>query len=472
MVCVAAIDQGTTSTRILTVDGDSLSIKGGTRHAQHYPQPGWVEHDALELLANVRSCIGLAGPEVQAIGLANQGESCLAWDRETLEPLSAVIVWQDNRTTPEIAELRSAGAEELTRERAGLPVDPYFSAAKFRWMLDNIEAVGAAHRNGRLCLGTTDAFFLHNLTGRFATDVTTASRTSLMNIRSCAWDEQLCALFRVPMDCLPGIERTVSDFGSVGSLPVTASVVDQQAALYGHGCRRAGDSKITFGTGAFALTVTGSEIVPPEQAAGLLPTVAWDIGDGPVYALDGGVYDAGSSVEWALKAGLADNMDDFGAFDQPAAIDRGLVFIPAFSGLACPYWDRTASPVMLGLTPEMSRSDMRQALLEGIALLTANVLAAMSGSVPLAPAISIDGGLSRSPYFAQFLADSLGREVRTSSFDEMTAFGTASLAAKGLGAELELAPGAETVRTFKPRPTSPERATLFARAVERARGWR
>ena len=451
---VAAIDQGTTSTRLLVVEDGVAEIRYAVRHRQEHPRPGWVEHDPLELLANVRACAEAAGPTV-AMGLDNQGESCLAWNGATGEPLSPVIVWQDNRTGEAVQRLRASGAEGVTLERAGLPFDPYFSASKLAWLLGEV-----GHRPS-LRLGTTDAWFLDRLTGRFATDVTTASRTSLMNLATCSWDEELCRLFGVPMECLPEIRPSVGEFGAIFGVPVTAAVVDQQAALYGHGCRAVGDAKVTFGTGAFALALTGDEIVRvPER--GLLPTVAWRIGEETVHAVDGGVYDAGAAVEWAGRLGLYADLAELDAFSEPPAIERGLVFVPALSGLACPHWDRSAGALWLGMTAGTSRRDLCQSLLEGIALRTAEVVAAMAEHVPLAERLSIDGGLARSRYFAQFLADATGCTILRHGFDELTAFGCAALAARGLDETLTMPAAGSTV--FEPySPNSMALARLLCR---------
>lgn len=460
---VLALDQGTTSTRGLVVDENGAShIVNPVRHAQHFPAADRVEHDPTELLNNLRATIAAAGP-VDAIALSNQGESCLAWDAETGAPLSAVIVWQDRRTEAQLALM--AEAEDLVRTRAGLPLDPYFSASKLGWLVQNVPEVQAAGKAGRLCLGTTDAFFLWHLTGKARTDVTTASRTSLMNLATGEWDTDLCALFGVPRDGLPKICATVADFGRVDGVPVTAAVVDQQAALYGHGCRAPGDAKITFGTGAFALTVTGDR--PPQGGGdGLLPTVAWKIGDRTTFALDGGVHAAGAAVEWALRIGLLTTPDELNTFDAPAAIDRGLAFVPALSGLAAPHWDGSAAGLFIGMTGATTRADMAQALIEGIALRAAEVIENMG---PVGR-ISVDGGLSRSGYLCQFLADVTGARILRPGTEELTAYGAAQLAALGLGRTLPLPPPRDEVV-----PGTCDRAgrrARFADAVERSRGWR
>ena len=468
---VAAIDQGTTSTRLLIAEPDGrVEIRHAVRHRQIHPAPGLVEHDPNELLANLRACIDAAGP-CDAIGIANQGESCLAWDARTGAPLSPVIVWQDGRTADMLAGLEADGAAALTLARAGLPLDAYFSASKLAWILARTPAARAAWAAGRLRLGTTDAFFLDRLAGTFATDPATASRTSLMNLETLAWDPDLCRLFGVPLECLPEIRPTIGDFGAINGTPVTASVVDQQAALYGHGRRRPGEAKITFGTGAFALVVTGSRIVrAPER--GLLPTVACSMSETTLYAVEGGVYDAGAAVEWAQRTGLVADLSELDSFAAPPAIDRGLTFVPALSGLACPHWDRTAGALFIGMTAATTREDLCRALLEGIALRTAEVIAAMAEEVPIAETLSIDGGLSRSRTFTRFLADCLGRRLAVAAFDELTAFGTAALAALALGIELALPPEPPpTLIAPQPAPRE-ERRARFAEAVARARGWR
>jgi glycerol kinase len=467
MTRIGAIDQGTTSTRILVEDGDTLTIAASHKHTTRYPHPGWVEQDPLELLTNIRACIAAAGP-LDALGLANQGESCLAWDALTGEPLTPVIVWQDNRTAADLAALDPATAARITA-LSGLPTDAYFSASKLGWIMRNVPAAREAHAKGRLRLGTTDAYFLDRLASRFATDRATASRTSLMNMATGEWDAELCAIFGVPIECLPPILPNIADFGAVDGVPVRASIVDQQAALYGHGCRHPGDAKITFGTGAFAIGISNGK-VPPDRAGGLLPTIAWDLGTGPVYALDGGVYDVGSAIDWAIRAGLATSVADFQQFDAPPAIERGLVFVPAFSGLAAPDWDRTAAPLIIGLTTDMTSRDICQAMLEGIALSTAAVFDAMRIAIPLGATISIDGGVSQSPYFAQFLADCLGVRVVARAFADRTALGAAQLVATALGAPPPIAATHED-RTYDPKPR-PGLTARFARARALARGWR
>lgn len=461
---VAAIDQGTTSTRCLVVENDGRArIVASLSHTQNYPAPAWVEHDPEELLRNIRAVLSAAGP-VDAIAIANQGESCLAWDAVTGEALSPVIVWQDARTADTLAALGSA-AEQRSRLLCGLPLDPYFSASKFAWLLRHVSAVSAAYAAGRLRLGTTDAFFLDRLCGRFLTDIATASRTGLLELATGEWSEELCKLHGVPRECLPEIVPVDAGFGAIGGAPVKVSIVDQQAALYGHGCRRVGDCKITFGTGAFLLAVTGEE---RPVASGLLPTVAWRRqGQETVFAVEGGVYDAGAALEWVKRLGLYEETAELDGFDGLSALNRGLVFVPALSGLAAPYWDRQAAPLFIGMDAATDRRDMVRAALEGIAMLTVGLLEAAVGAVGPIHQIYIDGGLSQSAYFARFLAAASGRAVRVPPLHEMTSIGLAELC----GAHVE--PARAGARRFDPDGSvSVDDHRRFAAAVERCRGWR
>jgi glycerol kinase len=454
-----AVDQGTTSTRAVLVGEDgSARVIFSRDHAQSYPAPGQVEHDATELLAHVRTAFeaGAAAGAVAA-GLANQGETCLGWDAQTGVPVGPAIVWQDDRTAAALARL-GPEAEALVRARAGLPLDPYFSASK----LALIAAIPEADRlrdAGRLRLGTTDAYFRDRLAGRFETDPTTASRTSLMRLDRLDWDPELCALFGVPIECLPAIRPSTGDLGQVGGLRLAASVVDQQAALFGHGCRRAGDAKITFGTGAFALALTDRL---PADTGGVLPTVAWaEAGQAPVYALDGGVYAASAAVNWARGLGLFRDYAGIDGFDGPPAIARGLAFVPALAGLAAPHWDRRARGAWMGMELASGPADLMRALLEGVAFRTAEVLAEMTKAQPLGTRISVDGGMSANGYFLQFLADALGREVAVAGTPELTAVGVAALAAQGIGERIVTPPHA---RVIAPRPLAPEWTEAFAAA--------
>lgn len=463
---ILSIDQGTTSTRafVLAPSG-RMTLTASLSHAQHYPNPGWVEQDAAELLRNLVTCLAAAesDADIGAVGIDNQGESCLAWDAVTGAAISPVIVWQDDRTEPDCAALRSNGADVLLRARAGLPLDPYFSATKLAWILRNIPEAETLLRQGRLRLGTTDAFFRDRLTGRFETDVTTASRTALMNLTTCQWDADLCQLFGVPMETLPAITPSTGDLGQITiggrKVPLTASLVDQQAALYGHGCREPGDAKITFGTGAFALALTGAQPMLTGTAA--LPTIAWQkAGQAPVYALDGGVYTAAAAVNWAGSLGLFDDLASLSAFDHPSAAVRGLVFVPALAGLACPHWNRAARGAWLGLSQDTTRADMVQAVMEGIAFRMAEVIDTLNRAVPLSQVISIDGGMAGNPWFGQMLADVLGRRLALADTVELTALGTALLAAEAAGQAIGPPPPPQIL---SPRANPADAALAFQR---------
>lgn len=469
---VGAIDQGTSSTRILIVSNDEKAkIVHSVEHKQFYPQTGWVEHDPEELISNILTCLNVAGA-IDTIGIANQGESCLAWDRKSKRALSPVIVWQDNRTIEFTEKLKKQGLEEETLSRAGLPLDPYFSASKLAWILENNLKAQEAFKRGDLRMGTTDAFFLDRLCDNFVTDVTTASRTSLMNLKSLEWDERLCEIFGVPIEVLPKIVATTGNFGAIktehGSIEINASIVDQQAALYGFGCRQAGDTKITFGTGAFALMVSGENIYKlPEK--GLLPTVAWQkSGEKAVYALDGGVYSASAALNWAKSLGLFSSFSQIDNFSGVAAIDRGLVFVPALSGLACPHWDRNARGTWLGLSLDDGPEQLVRAILEGVALRAGEVINIMNEYVSINGAILIDGGMSKNLYFMQFLADVLEREIRPAKLNEITSYGVALLLAEYRG--IKIADNLQFGSVF-PKHKKLKAVELFKQAVSISLNW-
>ena len=469
---VVAVDQGTTGTKSYVYDdAGGFAAVAGFEHAQIYPQQGFVEHDPEELLRHVSEAIAAAG-KVDAIGIDNQGETVVAWDSATGRPIHNAIVWQDDRTKDVTERLKAGGAEELTQAIAGLPLDPYFSAAKLRWFIDHVPEAKSLLKEKRLRLGTSEAFFLARLTGHFATDVTTASRTSLMSLDSFQWDDRLCKLFGVPMECLPEIRPSTGPFGEHKGIPVTASLVDQQAALFGHGCSDVGDIKITFGTGAFALAIAGAERVNGSRF-GIVPTVAWQqLKERPYFALEGGVYNAASAVNWARQLGLFTDYAEIGSFAKEAAILRDLAFVPALSGLACPHWDRSASGLWIGMGLDTTRADMMQSLIEGVALRAAEVVAAMAELLPLGASISVDGGMAQNPYLQQFLADVTGRRIVVPSSTDLTALGTARMAMRGLGVATlpALPPPASSVKPVG--SFGPEARSRFATAITRAQGWK
>jgi glycerol kinase len=462
---IAAIDQGTTSTRVLVMEADGpLRPVLSLPHAQTYPAPGHVEQDAMELLANIRRCIDSAG--AGAIALANQGESCLAWDARDGRPISPVISWQDDRTAPVTATLAAEGAGPMVMARAGLPLDPYFSASKLGWLARQPRALDLA-RTGHLRLGTTDAFFRDRLTGRFETDIATASRTSLMTLDTGTWDADLCALFGVPMGALPKIGPTSGDLGRIGTARLAASIVDQQAALYGHGCRTPGAAKVTFGTGAFVQCLTGGLVRPDKP--GPLPTVAWAPAGQPVtYALDGGVYAAASALNWARDLGLFRDFAEIDRFDTPAAIDRGIAFVPALAGLGCPHWNRAARGAWLGLSLADGPRDMVQAVLEGVALRTVEVLDAMNALVPFRGPVSVDGGLAQNACFTGFLSQVAGHDLFLPDTTEQTATGLARMGVEALGLDW---PDPRPGRTLPASPPLRDRTARFTAARAAVEGY-
>jgi glycerol kinase len=478
---IVAIDQGTTSTKGVVVDenGHGQPLRG-LRHAQFMPEPGWIEQDPRELLDNVRSLIELgAGSGAKGIALANQGETVVAWDRRTGAPLANAIVWQDQRTKAATDALIRDDRSDAVRARSGLPLDPYFSATKLRWLLDNVDGAGALARQGHLGIGTSDSYFIERLTGRYATDVTTASRTSLMNLDTCEWDHELCEIFDVPIELLPEIVADGEPIGTLatpsGSMSLLTSVVDQVAALYGHGCRAPGEGKISIGTGAFALVVTGFER-PVGLRDSIIPTTAWTCRQGRVYAADGGIYTAAAAVEWLMRIGMLGSLDEVEVLSAPSAAERQVFFVPALAGLACPHWDRTAAGLFIGMDISTGREDMIKAVLEGVAFRIAEVIDALDFAA--APAsISVDGGLSRSAYFTRFLANVSGRAIVGRGDAEVTALGAAALA-QTVAERRDAAsfhPTTQPPTAIEPAMGAQQAAELrarFATARERASGWR
>jgi glycerol kinase len=472
---ILAIDQGTTSTKAFILgDEGEFRLVGRLHHQQFHPAPGQVEHDAEELASNIESLIDKAlqeEPEIAGVALANQGETVVAWDRRNKKPLYRAIVWQDQRTQSTLDEL-PPDARDYIRARAGLPADAYFSASKLSWLLRNVPQVAEAVRGGYLGLTTSDGFFIDRLTNEYVTDVTTASRTSLMDLHTRVWDPGLCRIFGVPLDLLPSIRPSTGRLGMISrlgkSIPLVATLVDQQAALFGHGCRVRGDAKVTFGTGAFALTITGAS--PIVNWKGMVPTVAWEhSGEEPLYALDAGDYTAAASVDWTIGLGLARNLADFDLPQEPSALERGLVFVPALAGLAAPHWDRAAAGMWIGLRQDTTAADMRRAVLEGIALRSAELIEGLPalGKRP----ISADGGLAGNRGFVQFFADALGSPVQLNLTHELTSLGAAEMGFVGLGSM----PPRRTVdgdRLICPSPASDRIRSLrstFSKAVQMSR---
>jgi glycerol kinase len=459
---ILGIDQGTTGTRAVVVDaGGEVRAMAYRTHRQIHPHPGWVEHDPEEIWRNtldvVEAAVREVKADVRAIGIANQGETCLAWEAATGRPVSNAIVWQDARTLEFVERLKAEGAEAWVHRASGLVLDPYFSASKMRWLLDH-----AGRPVRELRVGTLDAWLIERLTGggSFVTDTTTASRTQLMGIETLEWDPRLLELFGVPREVLPEIRPTIGCFGEARVLgwkaPITASAVDQQAALFGQRCFLAGQAKNTYGTGCFLLMNIGPQ--PAWSRHGLLTTVALTGPQGTSFALDGGVYTVGTAVEWLRDGlGLIEDSAQSEALARSVEDSAGVVFIPALAGLAAPYWDRRARGLLYGLTTDTRKEHVVRALLEGIALRVRSVVEAIEQDSGITLGIlRADGGLSHNGFLMQFQADVLGIPVETAESSETTALGVAYMA----GAPMpEWRPRAR----FEPRMSEADRAGHWER---------
>ena len=479
---ILAIDQGTTGTTCLVFDDEGrIAGRAYLELEQHFPRPGWVEHDATEIWETTRTVgaealadAGIEGAELDAIGIANQRETVVAWDPGTGEPLHRALVWQDRRTAERCDELRAAGCEELVRERTGLVLDPYFSGTKIEWLLRNVEATD------RAVFGTVDSWLVFKLTGRHATDYTNASRTMLFDIRRLAWDEELCAMLGVDQARLPEplpsahVFGTTSEFG--GDVPVAGIAGDQQAALFGQACQRPGEAKNTYGTGSFVLLHTGSEA--PEPAEGLLTTMACALGDDAAYALEASIFVTGAAVQWLRDGlGLIEEAGETEALAASLEGNDGVYFVPALTGLGSPHWDPYARGTIIGLTRGSGRAHLARAALEAIAYQTVDAVRAeeAASGQPLG-VLKADGGAVVNRWLMQFQADVLGAPVVVPQIAETTALGAAYLAGIATGgwsAEEARGMWREAAR-YEPRMGEDERETLLAewrRALERSRGW-
>ena len=442
-----AIDQGTTSTRAILFDAQARAVATAQRELeQHYPSGGWVEHDTEQIwrdtLAVVGDVLGQIDPRrVAGIGIANQRETIVIWDRATGEPIHRAIVWQDRRTAEICARLRDEGAEPLVRAKTGLLLDPYFSAAKLAWILDHVAGARERAERGELAAGTIDCFLLWRLTGGavHATDVTNASRTSLFDIRTQGWDSELCRLFRVPEPLLPGVRDNSGLFGRTDpslfgeELPIAGMAGDQQAALFGQACIHEGMVKSTYGTGCFMLVNTGSQPVMSHHR--LLTTPAYRLAGQTSYALEGSIFVAGAAVKW-LRDGLgviADAAETHGMATR-VPDSHGMIMVPAFVGLGAPHWDPAARGAIFGITLDATGAHLARAALEAVAYQTLDLIEAMTkdfGS-PVA-SVRIDGGMAANDWLGQFLADMLQLPVERPQNLETTALGAAFLAGLATG---------------------------------------
>jgi glycerol kinase len=485
---VLAIDQGTTGTTCLIVDRRlNVKAKVNQEFRQIFPKPGWVEHDLEDIWASVNDTIrkalrqaGIAGKDLAAIGITNQRETTGLWDKRSGRPLGNAIVWQDRRTAEVCAELKAAGKEEWVRGKTGLVLDPYFSATKLRWLLDRHTGAEESAAKGELAFGTIDTFLVHRLTGGAAhvTDVSNASRTSLFNLRTLAWDDELCALFGIPRAVLPEVRASSERYGETRGLkalpdgiPVSGMAGDQQSALFGQACFRPGEAKCTYGTGAFLLMNTGAEVVASTH--GLLSTVAWKLA-GPqgkaevAYALEGSAFIAGAAVQW-LRDGLKliKKSAEIEALAQTVKSSEGVVFVPALSGMGAPHWKPHARGLIGGIDRGTTAGHLARAALEGIAFQIHDLTTAMREDAQQEiPLFKVDGGACANDLLMQFQSDLLDVRVERPRMIETTALGAAFLAGLGVGfwsSKDEIDKVWKTDKAFKPKMKDDVRAAHLAK---------
>jgi len=480
---ILALDQGTTGSTALLFDGEGrIAGRAYSEFGQHFPRPGWVEHDPGEIWEVTRrvghqalDAAGVDGRSLAGIGITNQRETVVAWDRASGEPLHRALVWQDRRTAARCDELRAAGHELLVRERTGLVLDPYFSGTKIEWLIRE-GGVDPA----RAAFGTVDSWLVHKLCGRHATDYSNASRTMLFDIAKLAWDAELCELLGIPIESLPEpcpsahVYGTTSEFG--GSVPVAGIAGDQQAALYGQGCHAPGLGKNTYGTGSFVLLNAGD--TPPAPEEGLLTTIAWGV-DGRVdYALEAAIFVTGAAVQW-LRDGLGIIRDAAETEQLARSLDSndGVYLVPAFTGLGSPHWDPYARGTIVGLTRGTGRAHLARATLEAIAYQTVDAVRAMEAASGIGFAeLKADGGAVHNSWLMRFQADVLGVPVVVPEVAETTALGAAYLAgvATGTWSEADVRSMWRAAARYEPRMPADQAAELLAgwrRALERSRGW-
>jgi glycerol kinase len=479
---ILAIDQGTTGTTCLVFDREGrIAGRAYCEFHQHFPRPGWVEHDANDIWGVTRRvaeealmAAGVQGRELAAIGITNQRETVVAWDPDTGEPVHHALVWQDRRTAVRCDELREAGHTDLVRQRTGLVIDPYFSGTKIEWLRRNVEAARDA------VFGTIDSWLVFKLTGRHVTDVSNASRTMLFDIRELRWDPELCGLLDVDPDSLPEPVPSAHVYGHTdvfgGEVPVAGIAGDQQAALFGQACHRPGMAKNTYGTGSFVLLNTGGEA--PQPGEGLLTTVAWGLPDRTDYALEAAVFITGAAVQW-LRDGLG-ILDAAGETEEMAASlqsNDDVYFVPALTGLGSPHWDPYARGAIVGITRGTTRAHLARAALEAIAYQTVDAVRAQEAAAgePLRE-LRADGGAVANRWLMQFQADVLGAPVIVPEVTETTALGAAYLAgiATGMWDAEEVGEMWREAARFEPGMDGSEREALIGRwreALARSRGW-
>jgi glycerol kinase len=489
---VLALDQGTTGSTALVVDPDgAMCGRGYAELPQHFPRPGWVEHDPEEIwqttvdaLGRAVAAAGIGAAEIAAIGITNQRETTIVWERASGRPVYNAIVWQCRRTAALCERIRAAGAEPLIRQRTGLVVDPYFSGTKIRWLLDEVPGLRERAERGELCFGTVDSWLLWRLTGGavHATDPSNASRTLCFDIRTLEWNEELCRILGVPMSLLPRVLPSAGVFGETArgalpaGIPVAGIAGDQQAALFGQACVESGMAKNTYGTGCFALLNTGSAAVASTR--GLVTTVAWTIDRRTTYALEGSIFVAGAAVQWLRDGlGIITTASETQALAESVPDTGGVYLVPAFVGLGAPYWDPYARGTLVGLTRGTTRAHIARAALEAIAYQSRDVLDTMAAEAGLSlRTLRVDGGAAANDFLCQFQSDLLGVEVLRPSVTETTGLGAASLAGVGVGQWKtdDLRQRWKLERRFAPAMAPAVREAAYSgwrRAVERSRAW-
>jgi glycerol kinase len=489
---ILAIDQGTTGTTCLVFDEQTEPIGRAYREfKQHFPRPGWVEHDPEELWLVTQAVAGealtdagLTPGDLDAVGITNQRETVCVWDPNTGEALHRAIVWQDRRTADECAELRAQGVEELVRERTGLVLDPYFSATKIRWLLQNVEGLRRRAEEGRAVFGTVDAWLAFRLCGQAVTEPSNAARTMLFDIRRGGWDPDLLELFDVPEQALPRLVPSCAEIAMTRAdalhgheVPLTGMAGDQQAALFGQACLDPGLGKNTYGTGSFVLQNTGW--TPPEPTPGLLSTVAWQIGEGRLsYALEAAVFVTGAAVQW-LRDGLGIIQEARETEELASSLqgNDGVYFVPALTGLGSPHWDPRARGTIVGLTRGAGRAHLARAALEAAAYQTVDAVRAMEEASGVTMSeLRADGGATANDWLMQFQADTLGIPVLVPEVPETTALGAAYLAGVGRGLWTldHVRNSWRERRRYEPNMSAEEREGLLRgwhRALERSRHW-
>ena len=492
---IAALDQGTTSSRaILFHETGEIAARAQYPFRQIYPQPGWVEHDPMEIWASERRALAeitshIDPRQVAAIGITNQRETTILWDRRTGEPIHNAIVWQCRRTAPFCDELKARGLGEIIAEKTGLLIDAYFSASKIRWLLDHVPGARERAERGELCFGTVDSWLIWQLSGGavHVTDYSNASRTMLFNIHTLRWDEELCEIFGIPRSILPRpvgnsevyglVARDLPELEGLAGIPICGSIGDQPAALFGQGCFHPGEAKNTYGTGCFTLMNVGREAV--RSRAGLVTSVGWSIGGETSYALEGSVFNAGSTIQWLRdELKLIDSAPECDRLAESVPDSGGVVIVPAFTGLGAPYWDMYARGTILGLTRGSTRAHIARAVLDAIALQVTDLVRAMNADAPCPiPTLRVDGGASVSDILMQIQADLLGIPVDRPAQVETTAFGAAALAGLAAGVwkdtgELEKLRRSQHVFTpLRSGEDCGREYRRWQRAVERARAW-